>query len=322
MKFTSKCLLVLSFLGVSACSGTSPFLSALSNEEQVAQAAENSLRKFEERNDATGTGFAQGFVYNAQADTFTVDNLAFDGDNVYQRVTFSDGAPIDLQARVYANSDTFNDTFGAGETAINQFLHRLIAQSSDDGNVSYAIVRTGNYVNYGYGGFVYERNGAVDLPASGQAAYEGRYSGMRDFNDTAGLEYASGDVQMAIDFDDFESGEALRGRIANRRVFDLNGAEVTSQFTDGLPVVVFTVGPGTLSADGSFAGTLSSFNADLTEVETGTYAGVLQGSNAEQAVGVVVLEGTTTRTLADGTVVADHSYRETGGFIATRGTED
>jgi hypothetical protein len=32
-------------------------------------------------------------VYNSDADTFTVDNVAFDGDNRYTEVFNDDGAP-------------------------------------------------------------------------------------------------------------------------------------------------------------------------------------------------------------------------------------
>ena len=40
---------------------------------------------------SVGNGYARGFVYNSDADTFTVDNVAFDGDSPYTAVFNDDG---------------------------------------------------------------------------------------------------------------------------------------------------------------------------------------------------------------------------------------
>ena len=51
------------------------------------------IRRVEARNDAMG-GYAERYTYNAANDTFSVDNLAFDGFNVYQRSGQADSQTV------------------------------------------------------------------------------------------------------------------------------------------------------------------------------------------------------------------------------------
>jgi hypothetical protein len=282
-----------------------------------------------------GNGFAEGFVYDAANDTFEIDGLAFDGANVYTR----DNQVATLGPyEVYESANTFADS----ETGvvINQFLHRAVRGESADGNTSFAIVRTGSYVPFGFGGFIYERNGRVTIPNAGQAAYSGQYAGLRDFDGRGGLEYVTGSMQVAIDFEDFNDsdglrGDGVRGVVTNRRVFDLSGTDITATIITAinrelagpanqlaangpLPVLIFKVGPGVISQAGEIAGELNSNVTDANGAdvayEIGKYYAILSDSstlNAGELVGVVVVKAEDPRYVGVTT-------RETGGFILTR----
>ncbi|MGL4320753.1 MAG: hypothetical protein ACRCS3_07810 [Paracoccaceae bacterium] len=289
-----------------------------------------------------GNGYAEGFIYDAENDTFEVDGLAFDGANVYTR----DNNVASLGPyEVYESANTFEDS----ETGvvINQFLHRAIqGQSTNVGasgvpNTRFAIVRTGAYVPYGFGGFLYERNGRVSIPSAGQAGYSGEYAGLRDFSGAGGLEYVTGDVNVAIDFEDFNDsdgliGDGVRGEVFNRRVFALNGRDITSEIIrainenvaapgaqldpDGpLPALIFQVGPGVMSEAGEIAGQLNSnvvTESGIEVFETGNYYAILADSPtlpAGELVGIVVVTADDPRFQNAGVTV-----RETGGFIAYR----
>ena len=285
-------------------------------------------------NGNSGNGYVTKVVYDPVGDTFKVDNLAFDGDNAYVR-----GVKVGSlgSTAVYEGKPTEPDSFTG--TPIGQIEHRALYGVSEDGTVQYAIVRTGGYVDYGFGGFIYQRSGGVTLPAEGagtgssdnpgyrgQAHYSGTTAGLRDFKSRGGLEYATADMTMDIDFDDFNDGNGVKGSIYNRRVFDMDGNDITQQIVDaltvksetnqsGLPVINFTVGPGVMNDNGEIVGTLNSSYytgaGKLEAFEQGKYYALVSGSNAEQVVGVFVVEGEDPRW--DGVTA-----RETGGFILDR----
>lgn len=270
-----------------------------------------------------GNGFATGISYNETDDTFTVDNLSFDGDNTYSRGTaVSSLGPY----AVYEADAQFPDSFDG--SPINQLTHRAIYGVSTSGNTQFAIVRTGAYIDYGFGGFIYQRNNSVTLPTTGQALYTGTMAGLRDFNGAGGLEYTTADINLAIDFDDFNDttggrGDGVRGFIDNRIIYDAAGNDITStvlsrinsendlSLTD-IPAAVFTLGPGNLDNNGEIVGTLNSYYTDATGqnqvYESGNYYAIVSGDNAEEIVGIVVLENTLDPAAA--------AVRETSGFIA------
>ncbi len=277
--------------------------------------------------DVLGNGFAEGFVYDAADDTFTVDNLAFDGANTYTRSALvRDLGP----AGVYEASTTFVDA-ETGEP-IDQFSYRALYGVSTSGRTKFAIVRTGDYVPYGFGGFVYSRSGGVVLPTSGQARYTGDYAGLRDFDGRAGLQLTTGDMAMAIDFNDFNpddsvtgNGAGIQGSLSNRRVFDLNGIDITLDVLAAinadknpdvdlteLPTLVFSVGPGVLDNNGEVEGGLGNTilsNRVAVVFEAGKYYAVISGDNAGEVAGVIVVTSD----------VSGVTVRETGGFILYRG---
>ncbi len=85
-----------------------------------------------------------------------------------------------------------------------------------------------------------------------------------------------------------------------------------------LPTLLFNVGPGVMDANGEIRGFLDSSVVDYsgerpTSVvyEDGKYYAIVSGENADEVVGVIVVESEDAR--VDGVTV-----RETGGFILYR----
>lgn len=279
--------------------------------------AESSIERHEEDDDQGG-GFVQNVRYNAANDTFFVDNLAFDGDNVYSR---DDAVPRLAGYRVFAGDETARDPSDGDE--VEQFQYRAIygrsRNETGDGRpvTEFAIVRTGSYLDFGFGGFVYERSGGVDLPTSGQATYAGDYAGIRVFDGRAGLEYTTGEARISIDFRDFNEGEGVQGQITDRRAFDVNGNEIQSGGEDGLPLpdLIFDVGPGTITEAGEMSNgirsTLAGEDGAIEEYEAGTYYAIVAGDNADEIVGIVVVESEDPR-------FEGVTAQETGGFIVYR----
>jgi hypothetical protein len=280
---------------------------------------------------SNGNGYAQGFTYDRTANTFTVENIAFDGNNVYKPDTKK---PILGPAKVFAGPKVYKDDVTG--TPIDQFSYRALYGESKTGN-SFAIVRTGAYVNYGFGGFIYKRadGNGVTLPTSGEAHYAGDYAGLRDSDNSSSLNYTTGKMTMDMNFGSSSSqssnnpnGAVIRGQVTDRKIFDLNGTDITASVVSAintdkkpdvaltaLPVLVFTVGPGQMDNNGEMQGTLNSgieSSGTVKQFETGTYYGVLSGDatkgGKDEVVGVIVVTSTTNNVQA----------RETGGFILYR----
>jgi hypothetical protein len=270
-----------------------------------------------------GNGFAQSISYDATNDQFSVDNLAFDGDNVYSRST---SAPNLGPFAVYESPASTPDQFDG--STISQLGHRAIYGESTSGNTRFAIVRTADYIDFGFGGFIYQRDDGVTLPTTGQAAYSGSLAGIRDFNGSGGLQYTTANVNLAIDFDDFNDstgtrGDAVRGTISDRRIIDpTTGADITQNVLDqfntsqsttltSIPNAVFRVGPGVMDDNGEILGELTSTyvtsSGETATFENGNYYAVVSGANTDEIVGVVVLDS---QVAIDGVTA-----RETGGFI-------
>lgn len=273
-----------------------------------------------------GNGFAESYSYDAAGDTFSVDNLAFDGANVYTR---SPTFPTVGDAGLYQAAAVYEDAQTGQQ--IDQFSYRALYGVSRTGRTSFAIVRTGGYVPFGFGGFIYSRDGGVVLPTTGQARYNGNYSGLRDFSGRGGMQVVQGDMQMSIDFNDFNpdesatgNGAGIRGRVENRRVFDLNGNDITGavlaeinadknpdfDLTE-LPTLLFKVGPGVLDNNGEAEGQINStiFSSGKAEgFEDGKYYVVIAGDDADEAAGVIVVTSD----------IGGVTVRETGGFILYR----
>ncbi|QUJ77103.1 hypothetical protein KDD17_03485 [Sulfitobacter albidus] len=284
----------------------------------------------------SGDGAATGISYNSVDDTFTVDNLAFDGDRPYDRGTAvssiaSSASNPNGEFAVYEGPATAVDPVSGD--VVNQFVYRAVYGVSRnrvraaDGSVTtqpttqFAIVRTGSYVDYGFGGFIYQRDTTLTLPNSLQATFSGKSGGLRDFNGTGGLQYTTADVTVDIDFEDFNDGETIRGdgvkgRIFNRQIFDLDGNDITATVAASLgenvneiPDAVFEVGPDVLDDNGDLITEIQSQLPGSTDTfEEGTFYAIVSGENPDEIVGVFVLE-------AD---IETGTARDTGGFIVYR----
>ena len=289
---------------------------------------DDSIFRREPTDGDSGDGFATGVRYNADNDTFFVDNLPFDGGEDTPYVRGNAVASLGDYA-VYEAVDQYPDSLNGAP--INQFTHRAIYGVSETGNTEFAIIRTGAYVQYGFGGFIYQRTGGVTLPTTGQGLYNGQGAGIRDYNSRGGLEYSTADVQFAIDFDDFNETTgrfegAVDGFVFNRRVFDINGDEITSDILarvgesnnavlTQLPTVRFIITPNALDANGELTGEVFSQFADLAgqavTFEEGQYYAVLSGDDAQELAGVIVVETSLDPTSPDG-------VRDTIGFTLQR----
>ena len=198
----------------------------------------------------------------------------------------------------------------------------------------FAIVRTGGYIGYGFGGFVYEREGGVVLPTNGgEARFEGNYAGMRTFSPTGDLEYTQADLVVDIDFGGFGNNtQTLKGRFNNYQVFDVNGNVIQTGFidTDDYQFRIAISNADTLDDNGEMQAEVLPFiryfddQGDLqTTSGTGMFYGVLAGDltsgSGGELVGVLAIEW--------GNVYGDDitqpgtrtiGVSETGGFILSR----
>lgn len=312
----------------------------------------NQIVRREARDDEDGGGFATNIQYlNDQGqDEFFVDNIAFDGDNVYTR-----GDPVTGVAQlgsfaVYEGAETTEDPVTG--TTLRTFTYRAIYGRSTNGETEFAIVRSGSYVDFGFGGFVYQRNGFDDdgnavrlvLPEEGDARYLGDYAGIRVFRGRGGLEYVEGDAEIFVDFKDFNDGNrGVALFVNNRRLYDINGTEITRAYLDALgrgdaagddsttrslipemdaegnpvlPAIRPVISPDDADANGEIAGEVFEIaqfdNGDTIESGEGTYFAIVSGEDAGEIVGVLVMTGDDPR--FDNEV----TYQETGGFIVYR----
>jgi hypothetical protein len=245
------------------------------------------------------SGLVTDVSYNAANDTFTVDNLGFDGANTYQRI---DVPLLNLgTTRVFAADAMVNDPL-TGEPISQIIPYRALYGASrnqvdGEARTSFAIVRN---PSYGSGGFVYERNGGVVIPTTGQATFAGQYAGVRVSDNPNYLEYTTGNMSMDIDFEDFNANDAVKGRITDRRAIIENGDAVTL-----LPNVEWIIGlSSALNENGEI--TSDVYSTD----ETGTFNGILAGDTTKgqggEIVGIITLNSN------------DSTVQETGGAILYR----
>jgi hypothetical protein len=285
-----------------------------------------------------GNGFANNIEYDRENDTFSVDNLAFDGDRPYERGTLVSSLSRDDAGvgrfQVYESPATVVDPRAVGPDnptgEVRQFVYRAVygvsrnrfgPEDARAATTQFAIVRTGSYVDYGFGGFIYQRDNTLVLPTEGLATFDGHSAGLRDFENQGGLQYTTADVRVTIDFSDFNDGtdvrgDGLEGRIYNRRVLDLEGNDITAEVAATLgegvseiPDALFIVGPDRLDNNGDL---VTDIRSDLPNgagvYESGTFYGIVAGE-ADEIVGVFVLESE----------AGDVNSRDTGGFIVYRG---
>ena len=204
---------------------------------------DTSIVRQEEQDGETGGGYATNIEYrNDQGqDEFVVDNIAFDGNNVYTRGDAVTGVAQLGPYAVYEGAETTEDPVTGNQ--LDTFTYRAIYGRSTTGQTEFAIVRSGSYLDYGFGGFIYQRNSTdfegndvtLVLPNEGDGLYLGDYAGIRIFQGRSGLEYVTGDAQLFVDFKDFNNGQrGVAFYVRNRQIFDINGNNVTEEYLTAL----------------------------------------------------------------------------------------
>ncbi|WP_172293518.1 hypothetical protein [Pseudoruegeria sp. HB172150] len=248
-------------------------------------------------------GEARDIVYDSSSDTISINNLPFDADGVYDRDNV-------LPTLLKTPDGTY--TLYENNNKTERRAYKALRGESPSGETSFTVVRTGDYIEYGFGGFVYARNGGVNLPSSGQATFEGDYAGIRVFNGVGGLEYTTGDAILEVDFEDFDATDAVEGFIYNRQIFNQAGTAIGT-----LPFL--TLRTGSISDAGEIAGTLGSElipagETELQAFESGQYYAVLSGNPADEIAGIIVITGDDPDDVLDG----GFTVQETGGFIVNQ----
>ena len=322
---------------MTACSGNPWFTgdgsSATDLPGTTAPSASKSITRYEPTSGGeTGDGYAKDFTRNIDG-SYTVDNLPFDADNTYT-ASATQPAGGTFPYTVYEAAGTVLDPQTG--VPISQLQHRLLAGVSTSGRTEFAIVRTGSYANYGFGGFVMKRTGGVKLAKEEQATYTGDYAGLRDFNGFSGLEFTKGIMTIDIDLRDFNAGDAVKGKITDRHIYDINGAEITAAElaalnakydpdNEGPPMTVLPtlslgIAPGSIDGNGEIAGGLGNsvvnyggtgIDTTVVPFEVGKYYALVSGDAADEIVGIIVIKSESP--FAKGVQV-----RETGGFLLYR----
>ncbi len=315
------------------------------------------LVRTEELDLETGAGFAEDFFLDGTEDTLEIDNLAFDGLNVYTR-----GANVDTPKLsdlgtigVYHGDETVPD-FLTGNP-VPQFVDHVALYNESDviipgdeeagvpdlPRTSFAVVRTGRWTDIpNPGGFIYQRAGGVTIAETGQATFTGDYGGLRIYDLRNRMDVVEGDVTINIDFDDFNALDGVAGTISNRQAYTPDGellpttnldnifdqdlsvypAGTTREDLVQLPDVEFKVriSGESIAADGEISGEVENYYVDPNSGQLTEY---------EQGEYFAIIAGDTTvedggevvgvvRMDAPVPLVPGLTVQETGGFIATR----
>jgi len=259
--------------------------------------ATSNIIRFEARNE-DGGGYVNDVSYDAANDQFIVDNIAFDGENVYDRYS---AVPNLGGYSVFAAEETVADSLTGN--AIGQIVpyRALVATSSVtiDGapRTSFALVRTGGYINEGFGGWVITRSGGVTIPTTGQATFSGDYGGFRVYENASGLDLVQGQMALDIDFEDFNANDGIKGRVTNRQLFDGNG-----NFIKDLSNINWNIVEGvqTLTEDGEIVSnvftTITQPDGTIDIELEGTFNGIMAGDTLDandggEIVGIIVMKG-------------------------------
>ena len=225
---------------------------------------------------------ANKFVYDATKDEIHINNLPFDLSGTYAAI---EGLTVGGQ-QVYKN------TGGA------QSYYAIYVQGRNAATAA-SVVATDSWLDYGYAGTMFRGTGT--LPNATEATYRGTYQGIRVYEGADERHgFSTGDVEMVVDFEDFDDVGAVSTRIGNRVAYDENGAVLGN--LPGLATV------DTHHEDGVIQETdISEGIGDSATGATGTLAGIFGGTNGNQIAGVLVLEGPDALTGDD--------VRETGAFV-------
>lgn len=230
--------------------------------------------------------------YDPATDTLTLNNIPFDDpNNRYDRIA----------GTAFANN--FNAYQSNPAPGTNEVQYFAIFRRSASGNTQVAAAGTTEYVDFGYGGAGAQRLGSnPNLPSSGIYSYNGEYGAVRTtLNPGANtLQYVTGDVALAVDFDDFDGTGAVGGTIQNRILYDTTGAPVGAL----AGFISLTDTDIDFNTDTIKTATATEFDGAGTQTGTGNWEGVFAGPGGNEIAGILFVDSA--------------NVRETGGFVATQ----
>jgi hypothetical protein len=216
--------------------------------------------------DAGGPGTAD--------DSLILTGLPFDDDPLGAEFTYLTTITGDngIDYDVYENQDI------APIPGFNRYL--AIYKTTSGGEITAGVVAIEGYPAFGYSGAWYDvDNVTASIPTLGLVGYTGDYAGTLTFDGTGALYVTDGTLRMEVDFTD----SFLKGFIEDRDVYSVDAAGVLADVGD-LETLVLN---DTIITDGSFEGTVNSYEADGTVLESGTYQGFFGGADASVVGGLV-----------------------------------
>ncbi len=280
---------------LSACSGTPPF-----GGDAVDQGGADTDAGSVYLDEQNAFLSLNNISYNPDTDTLTLNNIPFDDpDNAYQRIP----------------GTKFNNGFNAYQSApapgTNEIQYFAVFRRSDSGHSQVAAAGTTAYVDFGYGGAGAQRLGAApSLPSNGIYSYSGEYAGVRTSlnagaNGENTINYVTGDVELAVDFDDFDDTGTVGGFVTNREIYD-NAGQPLGALDGFISLQDSTIDFTNATIETATASEVVGGNI----VRSGNWEGVLAGPGASEVAGILFVEGSTGN--------ANNGIREVGGFIAER----
>ncbi|MBT8414921.1 MAG: hypothetical protein KJO30_11375 [Boseongicola sp.] len=229
-----------------------------------------------------GAFVCSGDVSNITFDgtTLTLTGLPFDDDPegaVFTLLTTVTGTSSEgISYDIYENQDT---------TPIPGFNRYLaVHKTTDGGEITVGVAAIEGYAEFGYSGAWYDvDNITTTIPTLGLVEYTGDYAGTLTFAGPGLLYLTDGEVEMQVDFTD----SRLKGFITDRDVYSVTGAGTLTDVGDLNTLVLNDA----VITDGSFEGTVTSYDDTETPVEGGTYQGFFGGGDAAVIGGLVQATG-------------------------------
>lgn len=210
----------------------------------------------------------------------------FDGDNDYVRDPgFDRGGMLAFVNEFQEQEQLYYATYG---------------QTTSEGISVYVVGTPDNFTEGDFlAGFV--RTISTNIPADGNANYEGTYSGVTTNQEGGGAALVEGTVKLFVEFG--ENGRT-KGRIENRNVVGISSSIGITETELERDIILNegTLNPNNISVDG----TTTTFDGSGTPVGTGTYVAAVGGPNGSEVGGYL-------ETLRQ---VGDIGTREFGVFVA------
>ncbi|OCX60938.1 hypothetical protein BFP70_15810 [Thioclava sp. SK-1] len=290
-------LTALLALGLAGCSGSAVIQPEDETTEETSESTDetpttvdstdpntdNAMFLFDESASLT----LNSVEYDDTTDTLVINNLPYDGpDMTYDRRGEFNGVPI------YASRQS--SIGGIPTKGILDYYAVFI--SNDDMEAMSAA--SSDWQNAGFAGAKLQRN-TFALPAGdsgtniGEYIYIGTYAATRTFNGKTGLEFVTGDINLALDILDVDpdSGQqgTVMGTISNRARQTTDGVSKRALPNVQLETVTFETDTGRFEG-----GTATSYlpNASTVTVQdSGSYQGMIAGDDGTSMGALVNITG-------------------------------